>query len=218
MGLTGDDVKKYWLYFRSLANQFQKTEQYVDHSLNSDGLPINANTFSNEFAKILMLAASEFEVVAKELCSEIGVTICSKDKITDITKKIINKFPKIGDTIIMTPYQSIKPLKEWRVVVKEETKKDGTTQQKDAVEGIPWWKSHNNIKHERRVSFIEANLSNCMSAMASLMVLELYLCWKIDRSLDRVSALGCEYFNCEYFGAYRVTEGGNMLPDFQPEN
>jgi hypothetical protein len=218
MGLSGDDVKKYWLYFRSLANQFQKTEQYVDHSLNSDGKPINADTFSNEFAKILMLAASEFEVVAKDLCVEIGATIRSNAKITTISKEILKVFPKIGDTVIMTPYQTIRPLKDWQVVVSEKTKKDGTTQQEETVEGIPWWQSHNSVKHNRRVSFLEANLSCCMSAMASLMVLELYLCWKVDSSLGRISSLGCDYFTCEYFAAYRVTEGGNVLPDSQPKN
>ena len=87
--MTEDDIKKNWNYFKSLAKQFQQTEQFVDHSMDSTGKLKNGKTFSNEFAKLLLLSASEFEVIAKALCSESGHAVSDKANITEISKTIL---------------------------------------------------------------------------------------------------------------------------------
>lgn len=70
-----NDIKMNWYYFQALSKQLKDTEQFVDHSIDEKGNLLNGKTFSNEFAKILMLGASEFEVIAKALCIESGIKI-----------------------------------------------------------------------------------------------------------------------------------------------
>ena len=55
-----------WYYFLSLERDFSKTEDFVHVH------PANENTYSNEFAKLLLLIGSEVDVVAKMLCSKIA--------------------------------------------------------------------------------------------------------------------------------------------------
>jgi len=38
-----------------------------------------------------------------------------------------------------------------------------------------WWRSYNNVKHERNAHYAEANLGNALSAIAGLCVLVCYL-------------------------------------------
>ena len=63
--MTESNIKENWYYFRSLANQLQQTEQFVDHSMNEKNEMHNGSTFSNEFAKLLMLAAMTFMPLEK---------------------------------------------------------------------------------------------------------------------------------------------------------
>jgi hypothetical protein len=41
-----------------------------------------------------------------------------------------------------------------------------------------WWRSYNDVKHERQGHFASANLGNALDAMAGLFVLVSYLCEK----------------------------------------
>ena len=202
--MTETDIKNNWNYFRSLAKQFQQTEQYVDHSMDSNGNIINGQTFSNEFAKLLLLSASEFEVIAKTLCRESGKTISDNANIIEISKTILMIYPNIINTEIQTPYKVLKPLSQWAL------DKNNSSN----IIGIPWWTDYNKIKHDRLNSFSKANLNNCVNALASLMIMELYLSQKVLGNLDIVSSLDCEYFDSEYemccFGGYT----GDKLPDF----
>ena len=207
--MTESEIKEKWYYFCSLAKQFQATEQYVSHSLDDDGKLQNENTFSSEFAKILMLAASEFEVISKALCIESGFEISKNDNIVIITKNILTKYPKIGETIIQTPYKIYKPLKDWKIVLVDTINKAS-----EKVEGLSWWNDYNGVKHNRSQNFTKANLKNCVDAMASLMVLELYLSQTVLNNLDAIKSIGCSYFDCDYGLSYLVVNAGHNLPDF----
>ena len=208
--MTETDIKNSWYYFRSLVKQLQGTEQYVDHSIDSTGTMSNAGTFSNEFAKILMLVASEFEVIAKALCAEAGLKIPWNANILRITKEITSFFPHIGDTVILTPYQAFQPLQSWAVV--QVTNKNGKAE--DQLRGISWWEDHNKVKHNRRSSFQTAHLKNCVDEMAALMVLELYLSQKALGNVNAITSLGCNYFDCDYGLSHLAVNAGKMLPDF----
>lgn len=202
--MTETDIKNNWNYFRSLTKQFQQTELFVDHSMDSKGDMINGSTFSNEFAKLLLLSASEFEVIAKTLCNESGKIISDKANIIEISKTILMLYPKIINTEIQTPYKIITPLSQWALDKNNPSN----------VIGIPWWTDYNKIKHDRLKHFPKANLINCINALASLMIMELYLSQKVLGNLDAVSNLDCEYFGSKYemctFGGYI----SNKLPDF----
>ncbi len=198
--MTEDDIIKNWNYFRSLAKQFQQTEQFVDHSIESNGILKNGKTFSNEFAKLLLLSASEFEVIAKVLCAESGKTVSEKANIQEISKTTLSLYPKIIETKINTPYQIIKPLSTWSLSCPNL--------------GIEWWNAYNKIKHNRLSHFENANLQNCFKALASLMVLELYLSQKVLGNLDAITHIKCEYFYCEYGLSVLDADPGKKLPDF----
>lgn len=198
--MTEDDIKKNWNYFKSLAKQFQQTEQFVDHAMDSTGKLMNGKTFSNEFAKLLLLSASEFEVIAKALCTESGTSISNKANIKEISKTILSLYPNIINTKIDTPYQIIKPLAKWSA-----TKPDF---------GIPWWNAYNKIKHDRTNNFEAANLNNCLESLSSLMILELYLSQKVLGNLDVITPINCDYFDCEYGKSVLAINPGKKLPDF----
>lgn len=208
--MTEDDIKVNWYYFRSLASQLKQTEQYVEHSLDASGNMWNGDTFSNEFAKILMLAASEFEVIAKALCTENGISLSWNANIISITNAVKSMYPNIGLTEVSTPYQTLQPLKGWKII-KVKNRKGNLV---DAVDGIPWWQNHNGVKHDRINDFKEATLKNCIDALASLMVLELYLSQKAIGNVDSISRIGCDYFDCDYGLSHMVVNAGNKLPDF----
>ena len=199
-------IKEFWNYYTALENQLQNTEQYVDHSIDRNSKLINGKTFSNEFAKILLLAASEFEIVGRIICSVSDVPLEHNSRIVDISKKIIELFPLIGNTVILTPYYSFRPLGNWKVI-----RSNG----KEKVCGLPWWKGYNEIKHNRSENFKKANLSNCINAMASLTVLELYLSQKALGNLSYISSTARHYFNFNYGVPELKWDPTRELPDFQ---
>ena len=208
--MTESDIKGNWYYFQSLANQLQQTEQFVDHCLNEKNEIQNGSTFSNEFAKILMLAASEFEVILRSICKESKLSIKKNDNIVKISKKVLSAYPNIVQTLISTPYMAYKPLNEWKVI---SISKKGKLDEK--VEGIPWWNEYNGIKHNRINNFTSANLKNCVNAMASLMVLELYLSQVVLENIDSIRSIGCRYFDCPYGPSALLVNPGKRLPDFE---
>ena len=206
------NIKTNWYYFCALANQLQNTTQYVDHATDDNNNLINGRTFSNEFANILMLAASEFEVVCKSLCKEKGVKLAWNANIVSITKGILSACPKIVQTKINTPYMGIiKPLQHWRI----ESVKNKNGKTEDVVAGIDWWKAHNNVKHDRGQHFSMATLENVIFSMASLMVVEMYLSKEVSGNLDEISSIGCDYFQFEYGIANIATTLEPDLPDYE---
>ncbi len=202
--MTETDIKNNWNYFRSLTKQFQQTEQFVDHYMDSNGNMINGKIFSNEFAKLLLLSASEFEVIAKTLCNESGKVISDKANIIEISTTILMIYPNIINTEIQTPYKTFTPLSQWAL---DKNKPSN-------VNGIPWWTDYNKIKHDRLNHFPKANLNNCINALASLMIMELYLSQKVLGNLDAVTPVNCDYFDCNYGYNAIYANPGKQLPDF----
>lgn len=64
------------------------TTNFVDHSVDDNGVMYNAESFSHEFVKLIMLASSKFEVIGKELCMNSGISINKNDNILVISKQI----------------------------------------------------------------------------------------------------------------------------------
>lgn len=205
--MTKSEIISYWRYFCALSDQLVKTTQYVDHSTDSEGNTINGSTYSYEFFKILMLASSEFEVVGKSLCKEAGVKLRNNANIVKLTETILNYYPNIINTEVITNYKTIYPLKNWTTGKNE--KGD------DIVIGIPWWDAYNNTKHHRFEQFKDANLDNCIAALSSLMVLELYLSQVALGSLDDLDTAACSYFENVY-GTFLIgSQSSSKLPDFK---
>ena len=209
--MTESDIKVYWYYFKSLTKQLQHTEQYVDHSVNNNFHLLNGTVFSNEFAKLLFLSSSEFEVVCKSLCSESGIALRWNANIITLTKEILKKYPNIGFTQISTPFFSFKPLQDWKIMKKP----NNNGKLICTVDGLQWWSDYNDIKHNRSSCFSSATLKNCVDSMASLMVLELYLSCVVLGNVDTITSIGCNYFDCKYGLSQYTCKSEITLPDFE---
>ena len=212
MEITKDDLQKLWLYFSSLCLDLKNTTQFVNHKeceyVDEDGvvkIAHNNGTFSDAFLKILLSASSEFEVASKLLCSQIDNKFDIHNKkitIFNISKIILNKYPKIVDTKVETDYNIIYPLKDWCI---DERTKD--------VIGLDWWKAYNSLKHDRFTKLNMANLENAIGALASLYVIQLYLQMHVmgDVSL----ATSNDYFKSDYICRTLAVRWERLLPDFE---
>jgi len=155
------EIMHYWYYFCSLCTQLNNTRQYVDHKTSeqdAEFVLVNRNTCSNEFLKILLSSASEFETIGKLLCKEIDSSFKDNSNIINITKTIRKRYPRINETVVTSDFQELVPLLKWRI----EKQDDGN----EACAGLDWWKAYTRIKHHRYDSFHMATLENCINALA----------------------------------------------------
>lgn len=58
----------YWQYFLAIEQSLRETARFVDFSKD------NLDTYSIEFARILLTAGSEIDVICKMLCKQIDTT------------------------------------------------------------------------------------------------------------------------------------------------
>lgn len=153
MAIVTTGGKIHWNYFLALEQDMQKSSRYVEFC------DANMDTYSIEFAHLLLASASEVDVVAKLLCQKLAPNEPRKnidDYRTALTRRIseISKLqvavPRYGLTLI--------PWASW------------------AEEKNPhWWRSYNNVKHERDAYFKEATLKNSLNSLAALLCLTIYL-------------------------------------------
>ena len=68
---------------------------------------VHGKVYSDIFKQIIVLAASEFEIMSKALCSAKGV---KTKRIGDISETILGVFPKIIDFEVSTPFGINTPL------------------------------------------------------------------------------------------------------------
>lgn len=207
MAMSAKEVKHYWNYFCSLCKRLNNTRQFVDHSSDNNELK-NASVNSFEFQQIILLSAMEFENISKAICLSIDSNFNIQNaNIRKITETILQKYPRIGETEITSAYQTLRPLENWKVVTDPA---DG----KKRVVGISWWDDYSNIKHQTFWKFNLATLNNAVSALTSLMVMELYLMQSMLDSTMMSLRIECDYFNSEYAGAI-LCASGKALPDFE---
>lgn len=203
-----NEFMHYWYYCCSLCTQLQKTREYVEHKpIYKDGtlLFANANTYSNEFLKILLATAAEFETIGKLLCKENNQNFNDKSDIVKISEAILQKYPKIGETKIGTDFGVFQPLSGWKIATNDEGKK--------YVDGLAWWRAYTDIKHQRYNFYSSATLENAINALASLLALELYLGKVIMGSVSDLSG-SCDYFFIPYGHMPLKVRCTEMLPDF----
>ena len=182
-----DEYMKHWNYFCSLAKRLDETKNYVFHGLvenNSGELRlVHGDVYSDCFQQIIILAASEFEVMSKELCKCFGRTT---KNIVDISNVILSEYPKIVDTKVMTIFWESKPLENWKV------------DSNGKVIGIDWWDSYNALKHNEIGSYKMATLENAVSALAALYIINLYALYKFSGNLFVAYEYPSVYFRSKY--------------------
>jgi hypothetical protein len=179
----------YWQYFLAIEASLDETSRYVE--IVSD----NYKTYSVEYARILLSASSEVDVICKLLCRKIDATKRSKN-IEDYRDIITGKYPNFHSMKVLIPRYGIEltPWEKWK-----------------NIENPSWWKSYNNVKHERSANFQDANLENTLNAVAGLFCLILYY---YQPELYRLKLNPWVQFFALEKEPYRLVEGGYNLPDF----
>lgn len=146
------DYSHYWQYFLAIEDSLRETARFVDFSED------NLATYSIEFARILLTAGSEIDVICKMLCKQIDATKNPKN-INEYRRIITGKYPKFYSLKVWVRYGDfcLIPWETW-----------------NKSKNPDWWKCYNNVKHERNNNFQDANLRNTLNSVAGLYCLVLY--------------------------------------------
>ena len=151
MGINQVEVDTHWNYFLALEEDFLRISRYVH--FNED----NNKTYSIEFARIILSAGSEVDVVAKALTK--AKTGKETENITEHMDAIVPAFPTIPMHVVFMDRfgLNVTPWDNW-----------------NQSKSPDWWKSYNAIKHDRGNHFQEANLENTFRSIAGLFILLIY--------------------------------------------
>lgn len=152
MGIHEAPTPQHWNYFLALEDDVVRLSRYIEFTQD------NFDVYSLELARILFSAASEVDVVAKQLCAKLDKT-SKADNIVEYRKIIRPAFPVLTDALVLVPRfgLTLNPWEQW------------------ANDSNPlWWTAYNNVKHHRHTHFADASLKNALNSVAGLFVLLLF--------------------------------------------
>lgn len=145
---------KHWNYFLAVEAELVTCARYVEFSQENFGC------YSNEFAKLIVLAAGEVDSIWQELCAFLSPSSKAKN-ITEYYPIILDRYPLLTQCEVAIPrYQlTLCPWKDWTPDRRPE-----------------WWsQSYNKLKHERYANFSSATLESTLNAVgAQFLALQLY--------------------------------------------
>lgn len=152
MGIHEEPTPQHWNYFLALEDDVVRLSRYIEFTTD------NFDAYSLELARILSSAASEVDVVAKQLCTKLTGTT-KADNISKYQKIIQLAYPALADALVLIPRfgLTLQPWEQW------------------ANDAKPfWWGAYNNVKHHRHTKFSDASLKNALNSVAGLFVLLLF--------------------------------------------
>lgn len=142
----------HWNYFLALEKDVERMARFVEFAGKNFG------TYSIEMAHLFLAAASEVDVVAKQLCSQIDAEAnpCNIEQYRPILRR---NLPQLERSFVTIPRYglTLEPWSNWQ--------RDDTPD---------WWRDHNKVKHQRGEHFQKANLQNVLNAMGGLFLLVLH--------------------------------------------
>jgi|ERR1017187_508198 hypothetical protein len=179
----------HWNYFLALEADAVYASRYVEYS------PKNFQTFSIEFAHLLMSAAQDVDVLLKQVCAKHGDP---SEKELGYRKFFANKFPKIGDAKVNLPLHSLDfvPFADWLHT-------PSTTP--------AWWTANNKVKHERHTQFECANLQNMLSALSALLIANIYFILECGNRNDYVDGTRLFKVDQSFIAASPAVGGAKLL-------
>lgn len=149
MGIVAKPANIHWNYFLALERDMESTSRYVEFC--ESNFPV----FSIELAHLLFAAASEVDVIAKLLCGQINPA-ASPGNVNEYKAILLPTIPDLPETEVFIPRYglSFKPWSNW-----------------EGQHNPLWWRSYNNVKHQRDAHFSEATLKNSLNALGALLIL-----------------------------------------------
>jgi len=150
--ITFGTPKHHWNYFLAIEKDLENLSRYIEFA------NANLGTYSIELTHILLSASSEVDVIMKQLCSLIDTTQTTNN-INDykgVIQAQLGTF--INEEICIDRFGlSYKPWDNW-----------------NGSQNPDWWRSYNNVKHQRNNHFNEANLQNTINAVGALLLTVIY--------------------------------------------
>ncbi len=152
MGIQVNDNCVHWNYFIALEQDLLKVSRFIEFA------ETNFSTYSIELAHLLLASSSEVDVVLKSLCN-IKDAAKNHHNINDYKETILGELPELVNETCFIPRYGLEliPWSNW------------------AGENNPiWWRSYNEVKHQRDLHFNKANLKNAINSLAALSIVVLY--------------------------------------------
>ncbi|OEZ83753.1 hypothetical protein JAB8_43960 [Janthinobacterium sp. HH106] len=144
---------KFWEYYLAIEEDLLNCSRYVEFSEQ------NYSTYSNEFAKIIVLSSAEIDNILRELC-ELMAPGSNAGNINKYHSIITNKYPNIINSYVKIRMADIN-LQPWNEWVDDKSPE--------------WWRyGYNKIKHDRTNYFHQANLKNALHSVGALFLIILH--------------------------------------------
>ncbi len=142
-------AKLHWNYFLALERDMEVMSRYIEFT------EPNFSVYSIELAHLLFAAASEVDVVAKLLCQMLEPA-SPRGNINEYKAILLRSIPGLPEAeIIVLRYGiTFKPWWNWA-----------------GPSNPDWWRSYNDVKHERDANFNQATLKNSLNALGGLLIL-----------------------------------------------
>lgn len=152
MAIKVEESLLHWNYFIALESDLEQVSRYIEFDSK------NFKTYSIELAHLLLASSSEVDVIAKGVCNLVEPNKPAEN-INHYQDTITRNIPDFSKEQIFVPRFSLtlKPWSNW---------KSGTNPL--------WWRSYNNVKHQRNDHFEDANLKNVLNSIAGLLVVVFY--------------------------------------------
>jgi len=150
--ITFGTPKHHWNYFLAIEKDLENLSRYIEFA------DANLATYSIELTHILLSASSEVDVIMKQLCLLIDPTQATNN-VNDYKNVIQTQLGTfINEEICIDRFGlSYKPWDNW-----------------NGIQNPGWWRSYNNVKHQRNTHFNEANLQNTINAVGALLLTVVY--------------------------------------------
>ena len=151
MAIQATAGKLHWNYFLALDRDLEVVSRYVEFT------KANYRVYSIELAHLLFAAASEVDVIAKLLCKQFAPQKkCENIKHYKAILSAANALPTLHSMKVYVPRYglTLTPWDNWK-----------------GAQNPDWWRSYNNVKHQRDLHFQQATLHNALNAMGALLLL-----------------------------------------------
>ncbi|MGB5944270.1 MAG: hypothetical protein WBG71_15400 [Leeuwenhoekiella sp.] len=189
----------YLEYYKSIEQDLTDCTRYVEFDSR------NFDTYSIEFARIIMASSSEIDMVFKLICKSIDPD-SNPQNILQYYPILTSKYPRFTTIEMEVPKFNIsfKPWENWN-------------QDNSPV----WWRGYNKIKHERDLNFEKASLINTLNSVGALLSLLLY--YGVEK-IGNYREFQVDAFNAPIFITSKEMEDGIQgasisktydLPDFE---
>ncbi|WP_286860070.1 MULTISPECIES: hypothetical protein [Sphingobacterium] len=150
--ITFQTPKHHWNYFLAIEKDLENLSRYIEFA------NANLGTYSIELTHILLSASSEVDVIMRQLCHLLDPSQTANN-INDYRNIIQNQLGTfVNEEICIDRFGiSYKPWDNW-----------------NGTQNPDWWRSYNNVKHQRNNHFNEANLQNTINSVGALLLTVVY--------------------------------------------